>query len=158
MTIWACSGHQNIPHLALDFVRDGITSVLTEESDPLIGKCSLAAGADQLFADTVLHLGGALEVVIPAQGYDETFVGASLVGYRRLLRHASRVDVLPYERPSEEAYMAAGRQVVDASDALLAVWDGQPSRGLGGTADVVGYARSIGTPVVVVWPVGVERS
>lgn len=157
MTIWACSGHQYIPPSARDFVWDGITSVLAQEAEPVVGRCSLAAGADQLFADAVLRLGGVLEVVIPAHGYDETLAGASLDGYRRLLRCASRVDVLPYGRPSEAAFMAAGRKVVDTSDALLAVWDGQPSRGLGGTADVVDHARATGRRVVVVWPAGLER-
>ena len=37
--------------------------------------------------------------------------------------------------------MDGGRAVVDCSSVLVAVWDGQPSRGLSGTADVVAYAR-----------------
>jgi len=31
---------------------------------------------------------------------------------------------------------------------LLALWDGEPSQGLGGTADVVAFARGLGRPVV----------
>jgi hypothetical protein len=46
---------------------------------------------------------------------------------------------------------------VDRSDVLLAVWDGQPARGPGGTGDVVAYARARGTPVEVVWPAGAAR-
>lgn len=38
------------------------------------------------------------------------------------------------------------------SDVLLAVWDGLPGRGPGGTADVVAYARSKGVPVTILWP------
>jgi hypothetical protein len=41
--------------------------------------------------------------------------------------------------------MDAGRVVVDRSSVLVAAWDGQPSRGLGGTADVVAYARERGS-------------
>jgi len=37
------------------------------------------------------------------------------------------------------------------------VWDGQPARAYGGTADVVAYAREHGTPVRVIWPPGAER-
>jgi hypothetical protein len=29
---------------------------------------------------------------------------------------------------------------VDKSDMLIAIWDGKPAAGLGGTADAVGYA------------------
>jgi len=43
--------------------------------------------------------------------------------------------------------MAASRLMVDAADELFAVWDGQPARGHGGTADVVAYARERGKPV-----------
>ncbi|GAB2826863.1 hypothetical protein GCM10027073_64840 [Streptomyces chlorus] len=54
---------------------------------------------------------------------------------------------------------------VDAEDAaaladsgeLLAVWDGKPARGFGGTADVVSYAERSGTPVRVLWPEGATR-
>ena len=53
--------------------------------------------------------------------------------------------------------MDAGKVVVDRSSVVLAVWDGQPSRGLGGTADVVAYARQRGVTVTVVWPEGASR-
>ena len=44
---------------------------------PLIGVTSLAIGADQLFADAVLQLGGELEAVIPFAEYDRTFDNSS---------------------------------------------------------------------------------
>jgi hypothetical protein len=53
--------------------------------------------------------------------------------------------------------MDGGRAVVDRSSVLIAVWDGQPSRGLGGTADVVTYARQRGVPITVIWPKGASR-
>jgi len=40
---------------------------------------------------------------------------------------------------------------------MFAVWDGKPADGLGGTADVVGYARERAIPVQVFWPAGLER-
>ncbi len=40
---------------------------------------------------------------------------------------------------------------------LFAVWDGQPARGYGGTADVVTRARDRGRPVRVIWPDGATR-
>jgi hypothetical protein len=43
------------------------------------------------------------------------------------------------------------------SDQLWAVWDGQPARGYGGTADVVAAAHGNGLPVQVIWPPGAHR-
>jgi hypothetical protein len=40
---------------------------------------------------------------------------------------------------------------------LLAVWDGTPSQGVGGTADVVAFAGERGVPTTVVWPPGSRR-
>ena len=47
--------------------------------------------------------------------------------------------------------------MVDRSERLVAVWDGKPARGIGGTADIVSYARQKGVPVVVLWPEGATR-
>ena len=47
--------------------------------------------------------------------------------------------------------------MLEHADALLAVWDGQPARGYGGTADVVEIARQTGTRAIVIWPDGARR-
>ncbi|MCA1708813.1 MAG: hypothetical protein LC808_38260, partial [Actinobacteria bacterium] len=62
-----------------------------------------------------------------------------------------------YDSPSEDAFFAAGRRVVDLSDVVVAVWDGMEAKGKGGTGDVVTYARDNGIPVVVAWPKGMSR-
>jgi hypothetical protein len=54
--------------------------------------------------------------------------------------------------------MAAGRSVADRSDLLLAVWDGAPAAGFGGTADVIRYARERSKAVEIVWPEGARRT
>jgi hypothetical protein len=43
------------------------------------------------------------------------------------------------------------------AEVLLAVWDGTPSQGVGGTADVVAFAGERGVPTAVVWPPGSRR-
>jgi len=53
--------------------------------------------------------------------------------------------------------MAGGEEVARRCDVLVAVWDGCPAAGLGGTADAVAFARSLGKQVVVMWPEGVRR-
>ncbi|MFF4619567.1 hypothetical protein [Nonomuraea jabiensis] len=47
--------------------------------------------------------------------------------------------------------------ILEDADLLFAVWDGQPARGYGGTADVVAEARRRGVPVRVIWPEGARR-
>ena len=49
-------------------------------------------------------------------------------------------------------YGPAGAAILDRSDMLLAVWDGSPSRGPGGTADMVTQARIRGMPVLIIDP------
>jgi len=152
------TGHQNIPSQALEYVTRGIAEVLDRVKDELVGVSSLAAGADQLFASMVLERGGSLQLVIPCRRYEETFPDPEdLTNFRTLLERAVSVETLSFDEPSEEAYLAAGCRVVDLSDVLLAVWDGQPARGKGGTGDIVEYARSRATRVEIVWPKGITR-
>jgi hypothetical protein len=126
--------------------------------DKLIGYTSLAEGADQLFALSVLAAGGELQVVIPSADYESSFQSASARDiYLALLVLATETRTLPFEAPSEDAYLAAGREVADCCDVLLAVWDGESAAGKGGTGDVVAYARSQGVDVRVIWPDGSKR-
>jgi hypothetical protein len=137
------TGHQRLPQLSdWDWVNIEMHRVLEALDPPLIGISSLAAGADQLFAEVVLERGGRLEVVIPFEGYENTFTQPEdRETYLSLLASASDVEVLDKFGSEEEAYLTAGERLVDGSDSLLAVWNGQPAAGLGGTADVVQYAR-----------------
>jgi hypothetical protein len=152
------SGHQDIPEEAFSFVRRGIIRVVTKFTPELVGVSSLAAGADQLFASLILEYDGRLHVIIPSESYETTFSEPhDLDQFQSLLQRAHAVEQLGYSEPSEDAFLAAGRRVVENSDVLLAVWDGQPAKGKGGTADIVEYARNRGSKVEVIWPPGVAR-
>lgn len=159
MTRIGITGHQSIPAVAhapiCDSLQDAISSA--DPAEPLWGVTSLAAGADQLFAELIVRTGGRLHVVIPALQYDQAFQLEGLQQYRALLAEADKVERLDFNEATEKAFFAAGKRVVDACDTLLAVWDGRPSRGFGGTADVVEYARSVGRNLEIIWPPGVER-
>lgn len=153
------TGHREIPEAALSAVRSGIRAELLGRPAGTLALSSLAAGADQLFAEIALESGLQLTAVIPGMDY-ETHLGDDQVrdAYRRLLKCCAAREQLPYERTHEEAYYAAGRYIVDHTDRVIAVWDGAPSRGLGGTADIVDYARMTGVPVTVLWSPGVRRA
>ena len=152
------TGHQRIPAVARDVVRDGLDRFLETyrgRGAEVIALSCLAWGADQLFAEAMLRAGHALEAVVPCRGYEATFDERGLESYRSLLERATSVVRLDYPEPSEDAFLAAGMRVVDDCDVLVALWDGQPAAGKGGTGDAVAYARSQGKRVVVIWPQGV---
>lgn len=118
----------------------------------------MAIGADQIFARIVLQMKGSLQVVLPSEKYETTFAQeGSKRQFELLLRSATRVETLPHNSPSEEAYLDAGRRIADLSDLVIAVWDGKDAKGKGGTADAVRYARERGIKVIVIWPPDVSR-
>ena len=149
------TGHQRLHQLSdWDWVNIEMRRILDSFDPPLIGISSLAAGADQLFVEIVLENGGTLEAIIPFDGYENTFTQREdRETYLSLLASASKVEVLVNFGTKEEGYLMAGERVVDLSDVLLAVWDGQPSAGLGGTADVVKYARDSQKKIIHLNPV-----
>jgi hypothetical protein len=158
MTRVAVTGHRDLPEPTCKLVSAAIAKEL-ERFGPIDGISSLAEGADQLFAEQVLKAGGALTAVVPSAHYGRSF--ATIDGgaaYRRLRALAREVIELPFSSPSEEAYWVAGQRVVGLAEVLLAVWDGTPSRGVGGTADVIAFAGQRGVPTTVLWPPGSRRA
>ena len=152
------TGHQILPPEIVDRAEDHWRRVLPAGAQ-LYGLSNLADGADQLFAAHVLAAGGTLEVILPCEGYACSLSGAdSRARFTELRRAAATVTTMPFPEPSEQAYLAAGQALVDRCDHLFAVWDGRPARGLGGTADIVTYARDRGCPVTVLWVEGVLRA
>lgn len=153
------TGHSNLTAATVPLVADGIRAALAGYAPgELRGVTCLARGADQVFAHVVLDLGGDIEVVLPAADYRERKVKpANAAEFDELIAKATSMHTMPFEESNREAYMAASEHVVTTVDAMVAVWDGCPSGGHGGTADVVDAARRRGVPVTVVWPEGVAR-
>jgi hypothetical protein len=157
------TGHQRLKEpSSWKWVSSELDSLLAQLESPLIGITSLAIGADQLFANAVLRHGGSLEAVIPFTGYENTFSeGHDKHEYTRLLNSASKVEILEKRGSDEEAYLEAGKRMIDLSDILVAVWDGKPAAGLGGTGDAVNYALQKQRKVIHLNPIThkvIERS
>lgn len=137
-------------------VREALTLTADADDGPTTVRLTifsaLAEGADRLAARVALERpGAALTAVLPFEpaDYMTDFASAeSRAEFLELLALAATVETMGPTTTREEGYERAGRRIVDASDALLAVWDGGPSRGRGGTAEIVEYARNAGVPVL----------
>lgn len=156
MTRLGITGHQNLPADAIPWITSDFLSILDEAGTGAVVS-SLAEGADQLLSTLAVEHDFDLEVVIPCSGYETTLSATGLAQCRSLLDAATSVTTLDFPEPSEAAYMAAGKVIADNCELLCAVWDGRPAKGLGGTGDVVDYARTRGRLVRIIWPEGALR-
>lgn len=154
------TGHSNLTTATSAVVAESIRDALTARchSSELLGVTCLARGADQVFARVVLDLGGVIEVVLPAADYrDRKVKPDNIADFDDLIGKAQAVHTMPFTESNRDAYMAASEYVLSSIDELIAVWDGKPAGGHGGTGDVVDAARRLGLPVTIVWPDGAER-
>jgi len=113
---------------------------------------ALAEGADRLVAKVALsHPDDTLVAVLPLarEEYLEDFTSAeSRSEFEDLLAASRLIETMPPAPTREAAYELAGHWIVDHSDTLVALWDRDPARGRGGTAEIVTYAVACGVPVL----------
>ncbi|MCY7397790.1 MAG: DUF4231 domain-containing protein [Sphingomonas bacterium] len=112
----------------------------------------LAEGADQIAARVALAKRFTLGAMLPfaRDQYELDFAaGAPRDEFHALLAQATSVLELPGERATPlAAYVMAGRATIAHCDLLIAIWDGEPPRGRGGTGEVVEIALLQGTPIL----------
>ncbi len=153
MTRIGITGHQRLEDPeAWPWVARVLRDELAKIAPPLVAVTSLAVGADQLLARMVLERGGTIYAVLPFADIERSFSPEDVSVYRELARQAT-VEVLATPGTDEDAYLAAGKRVVELSDLVLAVWNGKPAKGKGGTADVVAYAISRGVSLIHINPI-----
>jgi hypothetical protein len=124
---------------------------------------ALAAGADQWLADEAIGLGYELQspLPLPRDEYANDFEGDNegREHYRQLLAKATaalefdgkvRVNDDGRREVDSASYEAVGRALLAQSDILVALWDGEPAKGGGGTGWVVAKALTLGIPVIVI--------
>lgn len=136
-------------------------------TDPLFRIVSpLAEGADQLVAEEAVELGYRLNVLLPfAPGeYKAFFESPTDPSYEHPRTTFDRLMTLDCVESVQQldghwdaarrpaAYMAVGEALLRHSDILVAIWDGLPANGLGGTGDIVRAAQAQEIPVVWVNP------
>lgn len=111
----------------------------------------LAEGADRLVAWMGIDILSASLIVplpLPLSEYLLDFeTSASRQEFNSLLSQAEEVIELSPAGSRQAAYLAAGMVVLERSDLLIAIWDGLPARGTGGTAQIVARARELDRPL-----------
>ncbi len=150
------TGHRMVPDsaLLLASLDRALDEILQLADGEWLAVSSAAVGGDLLFAQLVLRRLIAWQALLPFPQNDfaTDFTGDEWAMATRLLNQAETITVLNLEEPREQAYLDCGIETVNRSDVLLAVWDGEPARGPGGTAQVIRYARELRKPLVVIDP------
>jgi hypothetical protein len=148
------SGHRQIsdPRAAGQAIRDALESLRAQVAGEWIGLSSIAAGGDQAFVQQVRMLGMSWHAILPLPHAEfcKDFSPGDWAEAEQQLKGAEHLRIMQSTAAREDAYLDCGLETVDGSDVLIAVWDGEPARGRGGTADVVAYALSIGKPVLII--------
>ncbi len=150
------TGHRDL--LNPERVRKEIRSALKnfkEKFHPVICISAIASGADTLFAEEALALNIPLEILLPfaAEIYKKDFTGEDLKKLESFLeKHDYQIacDIPATSEERKKAYLYTGKKMAYESDIVMAVWDGKPAVGVGGTGDIVAYARSEGKKVYII--------
>ncbi len=112
---------------------------------------ALAEGADRLVAQHLLDREGSQLVAVlplPRDDYETDFeTVASRQDFGQLLSQATEVVQVPPQLTRDAAYELGGMAVLDRSDVLVTVWDGQGAQGQGGTGAIVAEARHRNLPI-----------
>lgn len=136
---------------------------LEDEADPLCGRIKaqlrdlirilalekgifryvtgMALGIDQIAAEAVIDLKGELplilEAALPFEGHGQGWSRAHRLRHDKILESCDLVTALQSEY-SIDAYEKRNRYMVDQSDIVLGVWNGNKH---GGTYNTIRYAR-----------------
>jgi hypothetical protein len=146
------TGHRKLPDETRS--REAIRGVLLEWKAKVpgvvYGVTSAAAGGDLLFAETCIELNLPIRVFLPVprEQFREDFDEPAWSRAECVFRKALSVEVIGAGEKLTERYYECGIETVQQSQLLIALWDGGPSQGLGGTADMVHFAKEQGRPVI----------
>jgi hypothetical protein len=146
------TGHRNLPDESksrasiLKFLQD----FKSKTNKTVYGVSSAAAGGDLLFAESCIELGLPIRILLPApkEQFRDDFDAPTWSRAESVMQRAISVEVIGFGQTKEERYYECGAETVQQSEILLALWDGKPSQGLGGTEEIFAYAKDQGRPVV----------
>lgn len=150
------SGHRQLSDpagVALAVSRE-LELLRLEAKGEWVALSSVATGADQLFVTEARSIGLSWHTILPLPKaeFARDFSDLEWQTVELTLAKSEHIRYITENGTREDSYLDCGMETVNGSDVLLAVWNGQPARGKGGTADVVDYARSLGKAIVIIDP------
>ena len=147
------TGQRDLIRFDIEILKNRIYSELLslkQKCDKNIMLNSIAKGADQLCAEIGLALGYELVCPLPFKDYRGDFAGNDLAVYDKLISGSIRAIVVSNIDNRDEAYLAAGKYVVDNCDVLIAIWDRAYQTSICGTMAIINYAKEKQKKVIVI--------
>lgn len=128
-------------------ISQELETVRSTVSGELVGISSAASGADLLFLDACREAGVRTVVVLPfpKQRFAADFEDPA--EWQNACRHMDEAwwcEVAPGGEGTPAAYHVVAREILEVADRMVFLWDGQPDRGIGGTAETVREAKERG--------------
>ena len=152
------TGHRTLqnPNPIITGVDKALQAIKSSfETEQIVVLSALAEGADRIIAERALAMDGTKLIAVlplPVEVYQEDFQSPiSIKEFQGLLELADEIIELPRIINREESYRNVGKYLVAHCEVLIAIWDGQPARGPGGTAEVVALARDRNLPVAWIY-------
>lgn len=153
-------GHRNLKISGIEQYRKEITSILTDvmkknSLNEIFLVTSLAEGADTVGVESASSLGLRYEVVLPMdiKLYRNDFSDAGRDVFDKLFIYAAGSSIVssPFKSELNDIsidgvqrdlqYLKAGQEIVDRSQCMIFLWDGIDNGLVGGTSNIVKYAR-----------------
>jgi class 3 adenylate cyclase/tetratricopeptide (TPR) repeat protein len=167
--------HPRFPENRLAKVKAAIREKL-DTMDARMGYASAASGGDILFLEAMLERGGEIHVVLPfsREAFCETSVRvsqdsarwparyeavlekAASITYASTQEHVSGAHLYTYANDLVFGLALQRSRSLNASLRGVALWDGKPGDGQGGTAEAIATWRQLGIPTVRIDPANAE--
>ena len=148
------TGHRHLEDQAgaARAIRGALDALRKEVAGEWIALSSIAGGSDQHFVQQarVVNLSWHAILPLPRAEFANDFTAEEWSAVEKMLAAADHVRIISENGDRKDSYLDCGIETVNGADVLLAVWDGEPARGKGGTADVIEYAQSIGKPIMII--------
>lgn len=148
------SGHRNITnkHLIQKVIERELEK-LKLEFTKITTISSVASGADTLFLSAANKQEIPTHIILPFEKkrFRNDFCTKDWLQAERLINRATDVKVNKSTGSHDcQHYLEAGLLTLKGCNILMTVWNGKPSKGLGGTGDIVAYARQIKKPLLII--------
>jgi hypothetical protein len=140
-------------------IEESILQILNENNATTFQAfTSIAYGADTLFAKVAENKFNAdIKIILPfsREEYERDFdpKGRKDEFNKWCEKYPPEIKNNTVPKDKEERnrlYFDCGKYLADTCDILIAVWDGFPASGTGGTGDIVDYANAVGKKVIII--------